>query len=405
MPPTSNPDGNVSHKCAAIHEDVHNMVGVAIPAKIMPRFELSLLGDLDLMMLHFVQEQVKFRKFHRHFAAASQLEEEGSAGVAASPTTAKNEDIVAAATMALQRHRVFENLKASSELSEIGLDALLEKEKDMLDAWLYKFMQFQLHFFSEVGYQIMNLQKPSKDLAVQLDKRNLNPAKSTKILGEVDPETIVATPGWEGKEGSETQKGSKGWFGMSSSGKGKGADEHDEHGWRQGMFRRRNVDFFKSRGVARVDDNEDDSTMSPDISTHSASNSRSVSRRSSGGRLASFEAFNANELMGGLKRIFSKDKKAAAIGELESQNSLLGTPKEETGHHFPRTPEGRASISQCGQMEGVASAQELATSRANDYFGRMKSGEEWITFPADKTEQTSQESSEINVEFDASSFT
>ena len=64
LPPQTDPAKNVSHKVAAAHEEVHNMVGVAIPAKTMPRFEQSLLGDLDLMMLHFVQEQKKFRKFY-----------------------------------------------------------------------------------------------------------------------------------------------------------------------------------------------------------------------------------------------------------------------------------------------------------------------------------------------------
>ena len=59
MPPSMDADKNISHKAAAMHEDVHNMVGVAIPSKIMPRFEQSLLGDLDLMMLHYVQEQVR----------------------------------------------------------------------------------------------------------------------------------------------------------------------------------------------------------------------------------------------------------------------------------------------------------------------------------------------------------
>ena len=59
MPPSLEADKNISHKAAAMHEDVHNMVGVAIPSKIMPRFEQSLLGDLDLMMLHYLQEQVR----------------------------------------------------------------------------------------------------------------------------------------------------------------------------------------------------------------------------------------------------------------------------------------------------------------------------------------------------------
>jgi hypothetical protein len=46
------PPPSKSHRAAAQHESVHANVGVAIPSRVMPRFEASLLGDLDHMMLH-----------------------------------------------------------------------------------------------------------------------------------------------------------------------------------------------------------------------------------------------------------------------------------------------------------------------------------------------------------------
>ena len=92
----------------------------------------------------------------------------------------------------------------------------------MLDAWLFKFLQFQIHFWSETGQQVMSLQKPTGALAEQLKARKLDPSESRNILGEVDPETVVSSPGWgdeseatpsKGKEVGGGGGGGLGWFG------------------------------------------------------------------------------------------------------------------------------------------------------------------------------------------------
>ena len=136
LPPHTDPAKNVSHKVAAAHEEVHNMVGVAIPAKTMPRFEQSLLGDLDLMMLHFVQEQKKFRWFNELNQAF--VEEDDSKD-----------------SSAFKDKKGTGDLKEAAQGSEEGLQRLISKEKDMLDAWFFKFLQFQMHFWSETGQQVM----------------------------------------------------------------------------------------------------------------------------------------------------------------------------------------------------------------------------------------------------------
>ena len=161
----------------------------------------------------------------------------------------KKVDAATEASIILKQEKLARALKTSSEISEKGLSNLMEKvreaiaecfvsvlqhhrltilaspfpyipfppttqEADMLDAWFYKFMQFQVHFFSEVGQQIMTLQGPSTRLADQLKKRNLDPSESAKILGDVAPETVVANPGW-GTEHEEARL--KGWFGIKGN--------------------------------------------------------------------------------------------------------------------------------------------------------------------------------------------
>jgi len=414
MPPSMDPEKNVSHKSAANHEDVHNMVGVAIPAKIMPRFEQSLLGDLDLMMLHFVQEQVQFRKFRKDQIAMERRDEEVDL------KSSKKVDASTEASIILKQENLSRNLKKSSELSENGLTNLLEKEKDMLDAWFYKFMQFQIHFFSEVGRQVMNLQGPSAKLADQLKKRKLDPSESSKILGDVVAETVVASPGW----GTEHEDASnKSWFGIKGNKSPGSADEKNK--WMQGMFRRRNVDFFKAGGGPRgggggffdEDDEEDDSTSTPSSRRNSATNSNSNSRRGSRDNAGTPKQFNPNDLMGGIKKLFNK-RPSCGGGEFSSQNGLLsggGLPPTDGGPSssgFPRPPESGAfprtagSVGTGKAMQGISSAQASSGKKSGGGFfssfqskeGHSKS-EEWVDFSAGGGSVPS--SDDVNVEFDA----
>ncbi|GMI00911.1 hypothetical protein TrLO_g12164 [Triparma laevis f. longispina] len=426
LPPNTNPSKNVSHKVAAAHEEVHNMVGVAIPAKIMPRFEQSLLGDLDLMMLHYVQEQKKFRSFDALNKANKAESDEGKMGGSPSDSS----------TLMSKSKKDTDKLKEAAAASEEGLQRLVEKEADMLDAWLFKFLQFQIHFWSETGQQVMSLQKPTGALAEQLKARKLDPSESRNILGEVDPETVVSSPGWgdeseatpsKGKEVGGGGGGGLGWFGGKKDEKEKGS----EHAWLSGMFQRRNVEFFQ-KDKGGFDDDEDDSTSNP--SSRSNSRRGSLSKSNQGSRRGSKDngkgskvGLNAAELsakidaaasgsnplkrfsgiFGGNKR--KDDKYSSQNGLLGSEDVGVGVPIE-TGAEttaFPRPPEQgafpRPDINPSGKnIEGISSTQarKKSGSGSGGMFSAFQSGngekkggknDEWVDFTA----------GDESVEFDA----
>ncbi|GMI02852.1 hypothetical protein TrVE_jg4759 [Triparma verrucosa] len=401
LPPNTNPSKNVSHKVAAAHEEVHNMVGVAIPAKIMPRFEQSLLGDLDLMMLHYVQEQKKFREF---VAAKKTVDSEEAKAPSSSADSS---------TSILKTKKETDKLKEAAVASEEGLQRLVDKEADMFDAWLFKFLQFQIHFWSETGQQVMSLQKPTGQLAEQLKARKLDPSESRKILGEVDPETIVSSPGW-GDESEATpakgkSEGGLNWFGGKKDDKEKGS----EHAWLSGMFQRRNVEFFK-KDKGGFDDDEDDSTSNPGSRSNSRRGSLSKSNQGSrqGSRRGSRDnsTLNAAELSAKidaaaransnpLKRIsgiFGGNKRKD--GDMfSSQNGLLdsGTIETAPGQSFPR-PDGVAPAGK--KIEGISSTQARKKSGGGGMFSAFQSGngekgksDKWVDFTA----------GDESVEFDA----
>mmetsp|Transcript_20551 Transcript_20551/g.41124 ORF Transcript_20551/g.41124 Transcript_20551/m.41124 type:complete len:600 (+) Transcript_20551:26-1825(+) len=393
LPPNTDPAKNISHKVAAKHEEVHNMVGVAIPAKTMPRFEQSLLGDLDLMMLHFVQEQKKFRNFNELNKAFIGDEDDSKD------------------SSALKEKKGTADLKEAAQASEEGLQRLILKEKDMLDAWFFKFLQFQMHFWSETGQQVMSLQKPTSTLAEQLKERKLDPSESKNILGEVEPDTIVSSPGW-GTEDAPKKEGG-GWFG----GKKKDNETTSQHAWLAGMFRRRNVDFFQRNGGGFYDD-EDDSTSNPSSRRGSATNSRRGSRDNSAGG----NKLNPTELSAKidaaikpnsnpLKRISGMFGGGKKRGEdvFGSQNGLLGQSEDDRGGErrgsFPRPPEQGAFPRPDGavggkNMESISSGQVKKSGSGSNLFsafqsknGEKEGGEEWVDFMSGTTTE--------QVEFDA----
>jgi len=200
--PPGQGNAGVSHKVAATHLEVTNVVCVGIPSKIMPRFEKSLLGDLDTVMLHWLEQQGIFRKFHmkyEEFQRASTADEGANGGLGCSPM--------------LKAETAGDEVRMLLHASFSGLTNVMETSSKMMDAWLYKYLQFQVHFWSETGQQIIGLQKSAGVLEGRLREEGIDPSESGTIMGEVKAETIVATPGWGLNEQVQVVKEEKGGVG------------------------------------------------------------------------------------------------------------------------------------------------------------------------------------------------
>jgi len=245
---------------------------------------------------------------------------------------------------------------------EDGLTGVLEKERSMLDAWMHNFLQFQMHFWSATGREVITLQSSAEALAGGLEERGIDPSNSEAIMGPVKAETVVASPGWgvsETEEGAAPRKEEKGvvgtWFDMVMRGGGEGSSSESregeetgraapasEHKWLQGMFRRRNVDFFAAKGGAALDDDfegdveAEESGSRGGSATGSATGSGQKSRRTSEG--AGGEGGGGDGGQGGVEGMELKKKieglgskmkgffggGAAKSSEIGNMNGLLG---------------------------------------------------------------------------------
>ena len=356
LPPNSK--NTTSHRVASKHNEVHNYVGLSLPARIMPRFEQSLMGDLDLIMLHFLDNQVKYRKYQRdkrEYEKKSMSKKPGSI---------------------LDMHEI--NLRHSCNECEESLTSFLASQPDALDAWFFKYLRFQLTFFSEIGNQVMSLNEPCQSLVDRLNERNVDPGNLAELLGEVREETIVSTPGWENsdKDGDKRKRRTSfgGVFGGGGSGSGGGGggrggggeggvkmNSSNDNSWLTGVFQRRNVDFFNNAN----DNSRDDEYETENLSNVS---SRRSSRKNSDNSVAGIRSELQKKLSVEVKKI--QQGFDDLIGNSSSNHpSLLG---QESPGNSPEKAEGKSFV------DDSVNTNEIALDKLSN---KAKPGKSDVKFP------------------------
>ena len=266
---------------------MHATVATVIPSKLMPRFERGLLADLDLVLLKFVECQVKYRAvgtavlFEKRRRRQVQEEKKGD--------SAKQTGVYLIAPDS--NDAAVASLTAVVLIAVDALEKLVAVYTRSMAAWFYKYLQFQLHLFSAIGEQVMSLQDTGLSLASSL-RENGFPQEldmTTIVGGDVAPEIVLSPPGWgntslgspssldefmpppPGKAEQAANSGGGSWFenlgrrastwnnleadrltdggegdaaeGVKEKAEGAGPTSKADNAWLAGMFQRRNLKF------------------------------------------------------------------------------------------------------------------------------------------------------------------